>query len=223
MQPKILLGIPTYKYLTSFAFGHLMRVLLDGVNSSLIKRLEIEADMYVTMARNMMCNTALELYQKEEITHLLMIDDDMIIPDGSIAALANHNVDVISGQYYTRAMKPVAYNFEPSYHFLDKFPETGVIQVDGAGAGCLLLKCEVLAKMERFFGDKWWFQNSIGLDGGEERYMGEDVFFFKRLKQMGTPAYVDCDVKLGHIGLAVVDQNLVKVNQNYPKSESPLV
>jgi hypothetical protein len=205
MPPKILLGIPTYKFLSSFAFAHMMGTLLDGVNAGLVRHLQIEADMYVTMARNLMCKTALDLFEKGEITHVLMIDDDMVIPSGSIAKLAAHNLDVVGATYYTRDLKPVAYNLHP-FSFLTDTPSTGVIQVDGTGAGCLLVRCEILAAMKEKFGDEWWFQNTIARDDGVDKYLGEDVFFFRRLKEMGISAFLDCGIQCGHIGLAVVDR-----------------
>ena len=212
MSKKILLGIPTYKYLTAFAFGHMMGTLLDGVNAGLVKRLQIEADMYVTMARNLMCSTALDLYAKGEITHLLMIDDDMQIPPGSIAKLAQNDLDVVGGAYYTRGLKPVAYQLAPSYHFLDSLPADGLVQVDGTGGGFLLIACELLSKMKLHFKDEWWFQNTVAMDAGEEKYMGEDVFFFRRAKELGVKTFIDCSVQLGHIGLTVVNREVVELN-----------
>lgn len=214
MDKKILLGIPTYKHVSAFAFGCMMGTLLDGVNSGLVKNLQIEADMYVTMARNIMCSTAIDLFNKGDITHLLMIDDDMHIPPGSIKQIAMNDLDVVSGAYYTRSFQPVAYNFDPSYHFLDTLPNEGLLKVDGCGGGFLLLSCELLIKMQKFFGDDWWFQNSVEMDAGKEKYMGEDVFFFRRLKKMGVSAFIDCGVQLGHVGLTVIDRKTAELNQN---------
>jgi hypothetical protein len=216
MDTKILLGIPTYKFLSSFAFAHMMGTLLDGVNAGLVNHLQIEADMYVTMARNFMCKTALDLHQKGEATHILMIDDDMVVPPGSIAKLVACNVDVVGAAYYTRDLKPVAYKLHP-FTFLTDTPAAGVIQVEGTGAGCLLIRCEVLIAMKEKFGDEWWFQNTIASDAGVDKYLGEDVFFFRRLKEMGVAVFLDCDIQCGHIGLAVVDRKAFEgrnVNNN---------
>jgi hypothetical protein len=218
-EKKILLGIPTYKFLTAFAFGHMMGTLLDGVNSGLIRRLEIEADMYVTMARNQMCATALDLFGKGEITHLLMIDDDMIIPNGAIAKLASTDLDVVGGAYYTRDLRPVAYMFEP-FGFLKDIPKEGIIPIGGTGAGFLLISCKILMRMKEHYGNEWWFQNSVEVDSGQEKYLGEDVFFFRRLREMGIQAYLDCDIQCGHIGLSVVDRTAYEMHRQSVK-ESP--
>jgi hypothetical protein len=217
MDKKILLAIPTYKYLSSLAFGNHMRLLLDGINSGLVRQLDIEVDIYVTMARNNMCKLALDHYERGAITHLLMVDDDVLLPDGSIAKLAANDVPVVSAAYYMRSFQPIAYQLDP-FALLASIPNAGKIKVDGAGAGCLMIDCKVLRAMKERFGDEWWFQNKIALDGGKDKYMGEDVFFFRRLKEMGMPVMLDCDVQCGHLGIAVVDQCTVEFCKNINNS-----
>ena len=157
---KILLGIPTYKSVCSEGFAYQMGMLLDSVNSGLVKRLEIEANMYVTMARNAMCFTAIDLWKKGEITHLLMIDDDVLVPPGGVAKLASRDFPVVGGVYYTRNLVPVVYDFNP-FAFRTAIPGSGIVTADGTGGGCLLVECELLNRMSEEFGDEWWFQNTI--------------------------------------------------------------
>lgn len=213
-KEKIMMGITTYKYVTSIAFGHLMATLLDGVNTGLVKRLQIEADMYISEARNNMVREALRLFAQKEITHLLLIDDDMLLLPGTILKLVEANVPVVSGVYYTRDLRPVAYNFEPTFHFLKELPYTGTINVDGTGCGCLLLDCMLLDEMRQKYNDEYWFQSTVSKDiNGMDRYLGEDVFFFKRLKAMGVPTVINCDIQCGHVGTAVVDSDVFKLRR----------
>jgi hypothetical protein len=207
MDKKLLLAIPTYKFVTSIAFSHMMGTLLDGANSGLVKSLTMEADMYVTMARNNMCRAALELEKKGEVTHLLMIDDDVLVPTGGIKKICEHEAPVVSGVYYTRDLKPVAYNFDP-YKMFEDIPSSGAIECDGAGAGFLLISCELLRQMRERFNSEWWFQNTIEVDGGNEKYLGEDVFFFRSLKEMGVKCLIDCDVQCGHAGISIADRSV---------------
>lgn len=214
MGTKIILGICTYKYITSIAFGYHMGMLLDGVNCGLVKNLTIEADMYVTMARNNLCLTALHLHKEEGITHLLMVDDDMLIPNGAIAKLASNDVPVVGGAYYTRNLTPVAYDLEP-FKFLDEIPSSGVIPIDGTGAGFLLISCELLLQMQDRYKDPWWFQSTVILgDDGRDKYLGEDVFFFRRLKEMGIQPYLDCDIQCGHAGTAIADRKAYEITRS---------
>ena len=56
-EKKILLGIPTYKSICADAFAYQMAFLIETINTGIVKHLVMEANMYVTMARNMMCRT----------------------------------------------------------------------------------------------------------------------------------------------------------------------
>ena len=210
---KILLAIPTYRTITSEAFAYHMAMLLDGLNSGLVKRLEIEANMYVTLARNTMCETALAFWRKGEITHLLMVDDDMVIPSGTITKLATHNAPVVGAVYYSRGLQPIAYDLDP-FKWYTTIPKSGIVEVEGTGCGCLLISCELLAQMSDFFKDRWWFQNDItpNLLETPGSYLGEDVFFFMRLKKMGVKAILDCDIQCGHFGSAIVDRDVFELH-----------
>ena len=211
---SILLGILTYKYVTSIAYCNHMATLLDGVNCGLVKNLSIEADMYVTTARNNLCLTALNA----GVTHLLMLDDDVLAAPGDIAKLAENDVPVVSGTYYTRDLRPVAYTFDP-FEFLTDVPDSGVISVGGTGGGFLLISCEVLKQMQSKYGDPWWFQSQVlREEGGKETYLGEDVWFFKRLHEMGIAAYLDCNVQLGHAGTAVADRSVFELSQKIKRT-----
>src|ERR1019366_9931604 len=95
MTKKLLLGIPTYRSVTSEGFAYQMGMLLDAVNSGLVRHLEVEANMYVTMARNTMCKTAIDLWKKGEVTHLLMVDDDTLVPPGGMTKLASRDFPVV--------------------------------------------------------------------------------------------------------------------------------
>jgi hypothetical protein len=212
-KPKIFMGILVYKYVTSIAFGHHMATLLDGINTGYVKKFDMRADMYVTMARNDLCRAALQDYEKGEATHLLTIDDDMLLLPGTIKKLADMHLPVVSGAYFTRDLKPCVYAFEPKYHMLDTIPDTGNIVVDGVGAGCLLIDLKVLKDMKEYFKDEWWFQNTLAMDDGIEKYMGEDVFFFRRLKEMNIPVTLNCDVQCGHCGTAIADLEGFKARQ----------
>jgi hypothetical protein len=199
-----------------------MSTLLDGINCGLVKNLSIEADMYVTIARNNLCLAALDLQKKDGITHLLMIDDDMVIPEGSIEKLASNDLPIVGGAYYTRggdSIKPVAYNLDP-FEMLDYVPDSGVIPVDGTGGGFLLISCDLLGAMRDRYKDPWWFQNSTMIENGKEKYIGEDVFLFKRLKEMGIQAYLDCNVQLGHAGTAISDRKVFEISRGAGFRES---
>lgn len=216
MEKKILMAITTYKQVPAICFKHHFTNLIDAAKNCYIKRIMVEHDMYVTAARNKIAGTALMHWQRKEITHLLYVDDDVLIPAGGIKLLADADVPVIGALYFTREFLPSAYSFTPKFHQLDEVPETGIFDVDVTGAGALLIECSVLQKMKDKYKSAWWFQNTIEAEpDGEERYLGEDVFFFKRLKEMGIRAAINCDVKCDHVSSSVTNFETYKMKKQH--------
>jgi hypothetical protein len=206
MAQEILLGVCTYKYVPSICMANLVGNIIDMCNNNLLREFHCEADMYITTARNKIVSRALELYEQKAATHVLMVDDDMILPLGTAKRLLERNVDVVGAAYYTRDLKPVVYEVNP-FRFLDSIPLEGLHKIGGLGAGCLMIKIDVLRKMYNN-GIRHMFANTIEVDkNGEPVYLGEDVHFFKRLAEMGIPSYIDCDIQCGHAGVAIIDQS----------------
>ena len=211
--PKVLLAIATYKVVHSLVYQHHMGMVVEMLQSGLLKGLTCKSDMYVTMARNEFANHAIECASRGEATHLLMLDDDMLLPPKALQSLARHAAPVVSAAYYTRDLYPCFYNFDETAGFtwLPSLPGSGTITCDGSGAGCLLIEIDVLARMRAHFGDTFWFDNKHFTEGGVEKYQGEDVHFCRRLKAMGIRCLVDCDVQCGHVGSGIIDRSIYEL------------
>jgi hypothetical protein len=67
----------------------------------------------------------------------------------------------------------------------------GLARVDGLGLGCTLVEIGIYAAMAEEFGDAWWHRVSSG--------RGEDLHFFERAAKMGIDAWLDCDLRCGHV------------------------
>lgn len=208
-KPKVLIGVPTYKYVPASSTLSLIGCVIDCANNGILAHFDGQADMYITTARNQICETAFKLYKEGKVTHLWFIDDDMMVQQGTIMTLLSHNKDVVGSAYYGRNLKPIAYDYDP-FKFRVTIPRTGLHRVGGLGAGCLLLKCDVIERMAQKYGDLWWFQNSMAEGEQGPMYLGEDVFFFKRLNEMGIPVFMDCDKQCGHMAAAIVDNHTVE-------------
>lgn len=220
-QPQLVLGIILYKVVFAEAYARGIFTVVDTLNSGIPLSIKIEQNMYVTHARNSIAAFAVDLYRQGKATHLWMIDDDMLIPAQAAVNLLKHDLPVVGGSYYGRDMRPIAYKLDP-FERLRSVPSSGLIRVDGLGCGCTLVKCEILERMQQHYGDLFWFQDTIKTGGNgvgslgvtsKNRVdeIGEDVFFFVRLKEMGIPVYLDCDVKCGHMGILIVDQEGIEL------------
>lgn len=127
-----------------------------------------------------------EALADKDITHLLFVEDDMVIPDGTFWGMLNEDKDVITCDY------PVT-----------KKGKGAVFTVDGeviyCGTGCLMVKREVFERLEApyFRSDIRWtplnYGKKIKLVGsmyGDEGYGLHDVTFGIKLYKAGIPIHV---------------------------------
>jgi hypothetical protein len=67
----------------------------------------------------------------------------------------------------------------------------GIVECDGLGAGCLMMKREVLQAIEAPFADK------IRADGTRE--VGHDYYFCEKAKALGYKVWADWEVLCDHV------------------------
>lgn len=221
VRPKrAMIGLPSYKTVPSVAVGNLLRTTIENAGQGLLTALSIQTDMYIVMARNAIVHAALDAYRAGDITHLWWIDDDMIIPTGTLERLFNANKSIVGAVYYANHLKPVAYDIEPDFQWLEEVPEHGVHRVGGLGMGCTLVDCKVLLAMQEHFGDSCWFATSTHLQPNKTPiFYGEDVWFFKRAAEVGFKAYLDCDTICGHVHYAIIDDGAFKVKRRLQQEQ----
>lgn len=124
-----------------------------------------------------------------QATHVLFIDDDMVVPPDGLLRLLAHNEPLVGGLYFGRQPPhlPVAYRYVDDGQWI---PVTnyarGLQVVDAIGFGFMLVAREVLEKMERP-----WFEFSDK--------MGEDMYFCEQAKKLGYQVLLDGDVVCRHL------------------------
>jgi len=107
---------------------------------------------FVHFARTQMCQVAVE----GKFTHILWLDDDAVIDPEILPRFLAHDKDVVIAPYAMRKMPhevgvliSTTGNFHdhPSYRNLEtKDLDQGLIEVDGGGTHCMLVKTEVLRR-----------------------------------------------------------------------------
>lgn len=155
--------------------------------------------------RNFAAKTALE----QECDYLLFIDDDMILHEMTFQSLVENiqrpNVDIVMALTYIRG-----YPFHPMHFicrdkeikeinaldFYDDFekdidPKTYLVEVDAIGCACVLIKCDLIKKLEPPY-----FVTTP--------HHTEDVYFCMKAKRTlgrnNVHIYVDCGVPTTHMG-----------------------
>lgn len=154
----------------------------------------------IGILRNMLVNMAL---QNTDCTHLFFLDSDVIIPPYGLMRLLRRDLDIVTGIYTMKSppyvplaiMRPENITTgEKIYNYYFRLGENvlnKLIPCDATGAGCLLIKREVLLKM----GPPWFQVTPMerGLSA-----IGEDLYFFDKAKEHGYQLYADLSIHCDH-------------------------
>ena len=130
--------------------------------------------------------------------YVLWLDSDMMFPSTTAVRLLNHNQDIVACNYMKRTneKKTVAYtdlNDWDSWLRMDI--KDNLIEVQGVGMGCMLMKTSVFDKI-----NKPYFEFTYKED--TQDFFGEDFNLQKKLRDCNYKIYIDTllskDIK--HIG-----------------------
>ena len=170
----------------------------------------------ITSARNLCIQQVYchEQENKAKYDYLMWIDSDIVFKLENIVRLLSHKKDIICGLYFAKSPPHFAV---AGFYDLDKicngFPKLTkeqieskqVVEVDWAGCGFLLMKREIIEKMEY----PWFDMRVIDLKKPEERSGGfkikkeilsEDISFCTKMKEVGYKIFADTSILLKHSG-----------------------
>jgi len=227
--PRVHIAVPTYgnsPAICQLSFGSFIG---HGVGAGLIRHIGEVEGAYIDRARNDLVRQALA----SDSTHIMFVDQDMIIPEGSLQRLLGHKVPVVGGIYFGKDdfFTPVAFHLDPFYRVYEVEycpsiptesplpegsmdcvcgkPDNHIHQVGGTGMGCTLVENSFLRDVEKHFGDQQWFSS---------KETGEDVHLAMRAKEMGIPWLMDGFIQCGHVRNQIVTrQHYEWARQSAPK------
>jgi hypothetical protein len=180
---KIIVTQPTRGLIIAEAQDALDRELAANNQIPLIIR---TYDMALPLSRNYLVETALQF---KDWTHILLMDDDVILPKGGLKELINLKTDVAVMDYPMKTMGTTNESYGTVVTDKDK-------SVAWAGLGSVLIKREVFEKISQpwFILTQHRIQRSndgqIGFfasqeQGGMKLSAGEDTFFFLQVRKAG--------------------------------------
>lgn len=196
---KILIAVPTYENITPDTFKSIYE--LDKCGNDCI--FDFIRGYACDAARNHIAERALEL----ETDYVLMIDNDVILPQDALNNLLEGDNDVCLG-YCARRLDELVSNpqtciykndgeFSYTHNFLAKELITiknaciKRIQIHGGGMACALIKTEVFRKLKFP-----WYKFVTYDDRG---VLSEDLYFCEQCNQNNIPIYVDTRVNCKHL------------------------
>jgi len=137
--------------------------------------------------------------------YVLWLDSDMVFPSTTAVRLLEHNKDIVGCNYLKRTnpLKPVAYkNIGNWDSFLPLKIEEELIEVEGVGMGCILMKTEIFKKIH-----KPYFEFTYNEKSGD--WLGEDFNLLTKLREVGYKVYIDTllSSEIKHMGLYAYGAN----------------
>ena len=156
-----------------------------------------------------------EYMQNVKADYVLFLDSDMVPPHDIIEKLVNHDKEIITGMAFKRTppFQPCFYtkcsitkDFQPILESPIEFPDKGLLEIEGTGMACTLIKKEVFDKIE-----KPWFFPAPNI--------GEDLTFCLKAKKQGIKMYVDLSVNVGHVGTYSIGvEHFKQMYENYKET-----
>ena len=148
--------------------------------------------------------------------YVMMVDNDVTVPEDALVNLISHDVDVVSGFYahrdrnnvfsgrtcVCRLLQP---DGEPYFNYpaeseytadeMREMRERGehLVQVHGGGMGCVLIKTSVFATL-----DYPWY-DWVNYPDDNRGLLSEDLYFCEKMKWKRMPVHVDTRVACGHM------------------------
>ena len=194
---SVVLAIPCKDYEMSASFARDVGNLIaySWHNGLRVDQMAVTERMVVHWARNELAKECREYkcpWTGEKFTHILWLDDDQAFtPDLLVCLARSQHLDVIGALYYGRQKHlPVVYVRDDTDDMYSHYPmitvPPHVIEVDAMGFGGVLMRREVLDKLEEPY---FKFDNA-----------GEDIYFCAHAKKQGVKIHLDGRYDMGHIG-----------------------
>ena len=183
---------------------------------------------YITLSGQPVDQARNAIVDNAEGSHIFFLDSDVVCPPDTIARLMKHNLPIVSGLYYRRANPmqgnqpiPGVYKWFPQeitpygmggHRAILQWKPGELLEVDVAGAGCLLVKREVFQKIPKSAVRDWYTKYSGDYpvnrnipDGHfffgtvEANQQSEDFIMMHVAKEYGFPTFCDTSVVCKHI------------------------
>jgi GT2 family glycosyltransferase len=203
---KILIAVPTFESIYPDTFKSIYDLDVSGHEVSF----DFVRGYDCATARNRIAQRALD----KEVDYVLMVDNDVVLPNDALINLTDDLKDVCLGFYAHRGsdnlyhgntnicrlydehgMKYFHYPLESEYtgEEMRLMANSGEykVKIHGGGMGCALINTDIFRKMSYPWYD--WVHYKSG------KMLGEDLFFCEQCKKKGVPIYTDTRVNCGHM------------------------
>jgi hypothetical protein len=165
----------------------------------------------IDLARNRLVRNFLE---QTDANKLVFIDDDIVFRWKDFERLLcwSTKYPVVAGTYPTRTW-PTKYFIDPGEKL--QFTEDGLLRVHSCGFGFVIIDRSVFEELKPHtnlyidqHGEPTQQYFKVGIF--DNRYMGEDIYFYKTLDKINKEVVIDPMIDLKHIGTHVFESNFAE-------------
>lgn len=161
---------------------------------------------------------AIEMWEKVNTDWALWVDSDIVLTTEVLKMLWDAadkiNRPVVSGVYFVSKnmegslMMPMPCVFnetdnEYEIKYLHPLPKNQIVKVDNAGMGLVLMHKSVLKGLNEKFPNGFWFGEN---NERNEKFIGEDIAFFRKVKAAGIPVYAHTGALVKHMKRFAFDE-----------------
>ena len=158
---------------------------------------------------------------------ILWVDSDICIGPDVVKMLIDtsdqQEKPIVTGTYFVNlspesgktGIAPALFNniSEHSMSQIHPLPENQVIKVDNAGFGFLLMHKSVGLKMREMYPGQSVFEEEKGIG---EKYVSEDIAFFRKMSKTGIPLYAHTGALVKHMKRSPFDIDLYNMYWTSP-------
>ena len=195
-QPlKVSIVVPTRDTVHSgFAFS-LSQLIKTSENLNIETFLFFNSGSVLLTQREKLVNSSFDV----GADYILWLDSDMTFPSTTLTRLLSHNKNIVGCNYKKRSnpQTPVAYKEVGNWDsWLPLDEEESLVEVQGVGMGCILIKTELFKKI-----NKPYFEFTYNKETDD--WLGEDFNLFSKFRNIGENIYIDTDLsrEIGHLGI----------------------
>lgn len=217
MGSALAVGFPVWESVSSHFFQSVMELELSAAAEVKVIVGNLIAEQHELIAR--------WFVEETRADYLLLLEQDHRFPRNLLDRVANYQDPIVGALYYSRREPyfPIALVPKPEFwqkegvwegqwegieltplwpSLEDRYKaEGGLNRVCAIGMGCIAIRRDVLEDWPK---DRPYFANHYEFG----RYWTDDVWFCAQAAQLGHYTYVDCDLKIPHMGLRDVDEHV---------------
>ena len=140
--------------------------------------------------------------------YMLWLDSDMVFPATTAMRLMAHKENIVAANYIRRQLPAKGVAYETIGDWNNPLPfesQSELVEVEGIGMGCMLMKTSILKEMPQPWFEFKWTPES-------KDHLGEDMILCQKMAELGYKVKVDTQLsmEMRHLGTWAFGPDLIE-------------